>query len=169
MCFADIVSLSKWAQVLRDHGLQPSSDSADIDRLIVRTGANVITREQTRQSNGRRYFLARVVLHGHIEFPAGLSQDPNDARRLAYRYMLDVCTHEPGVKMKVSTAGRVKVTKRPKRDVPLDGKTLSPVCWTASLDVSFVQALAFHWPISRRYFLDAIFLLLVSLVFEINK
>ena len=124
MCFADIVSLSKWAQVVRDHRLQPSSDLLDIDRLIQGSGANVTTREQTRQSNGRRYFLHRVTLDGHIEFPAGLSQDPSDARRLAYRHMLDVCTHEPGVRMKVSTAGRVKVNKRPKRDAPLDGKHL---------------------------------------------
>jgi len=111
VCFADTVSLSKLAEMLRNNELQPTSDICDIDTVIQQSTMNVTSREQIRQFDGKSYWFHRVILDNHIQFPVGISQDANEARRLAYRHMLDVCLNKGGVKMKMLTDNRVKVVK----------------------------------------------------------
>ncbi|CAF1201704.1 unnamed protein product [Rotaria sordida] len=114
VCFADTVSLSKLAEMLRNNELKSTSDICEIDKVIQQSTMNVTNRAQTRQFNGKRYWFHRVILDNHIQFPAGISQDTNEARRLAYRHMIDVCLNNGGVKMKMLTGNRVKVVKGPK-------------------------------------------------------
>jgi hypothetical protein len=84
---------------------------------------NVTSREDMRQFNGKNYWFHRVLLDGHIQFPPGISQDPNEARRLANRHMIDVCLNKSGVKMKMLTNNRVKVVKGPKLEEPIRHNT----------------------------------------------
>ncbi|CAF4479401.1 unnamed protein product, partial [Rotaria sp. Silwood2] len=114
VCFADTVSLSKLAEMLRNNELKPTSDICEIDKVIQQSTMNVTSHEQIRQFDGKRYCFHRVILDDHIQFPAGISQSPSEARRLAYRHMIDVCLNEGGVKMKMLTGTRVKVVKGPK-------------------------------------------------------
>jgi len=114
VCFADTVSVSKLAEMLRDNELQSTSNICEIDNVIQQSTMNVTAREQMRQFDGKSYWFHRVILDGHIQFPAGISQDSNEARRLAYRQMIDVCLNKGGVKMKMLTDNRVKVVKGPK-------------------------------------------------------
>jgi hypothetical protein len=114
VCFADTVSFSKLAEMLKNHELQPTSDICEIDNVIQQGTANVTSREQMRRLDGRNYWFHRVMLDGHIQFPAGISQNSTQAQRLAYRHMIDVCLSEDGVKMKMLTDHRVKVVKGPK-------------------------------------------------------
>ncbi|CAF0820448.1 unnamed protein product [Adineta steineri] len=114
VCFADTISLSKLAEMLRNNELQSTSDICEIDMVIQQSTMNVTSREQMRQFDGKSYWFHRVILDGHIQFPAGISHDANQARQLAYRHMIDVCLNNGGVKMKMLTNNRVKVVKGPK-------------------------------------------------------
>ncbi|CAF2632481.1 unnamed protein product [Rotaria sp. Silwood2] len=100
--------------MLRNNELKPTSDICEIDKVIQQSTMNVTSHEQIRQFDGKRYCFHRVILDDHIQFPAGISQSPSEARRLAYRHMIDVCLNEGGVKMKMLTGTRVKVVKGPK-------------------------------------------------------
>jgi len=100
--------------MLRNNELQVTSDISDIDNVIQQSTMNVTTREQMRQMDGKNHWFHRVILDNHIQFPPGISQDANEARRLAYRHMIDVCLNKDGVKMKMLTGNRVKVVKGPK-------------------------------------------------------
>jgi len=111
VCFADTVSLSKLAEMLRNNELKSTSDICEIDNVIQQSTMNVTSREQMRQFDGKNYWFHRVLLDDHIQFPAGISQDANEARRLAHRHMIDVCLNKGGVKMKMLTDNRVKVVK----------------------------------------------------------
>jgi len=123
VCFADTVSLSKLAEMLRNNELQPTSDLCEIDNVIQQSTMNVTSREDMRQFNGKNYWFHRVLLDGHIQFPPGISQDANEARRLANRHMIDVCLNKSGVKMKMLTNNRVKVVKGPKLEEPIRHNT----------------------------------------------
>ncbi|CAF4138818.1 unnamed protein product, partial [Rotaria magnacalcarata] len=114
VCFADTVSVSKLAEILKNNELKPTSDVRDIDNIIQQSTMNVTSREQIRKMDGKKYWFHRVILDGHIQFPVGISQDASEARRLAYRQMVAVCLNEGGVKMKMLIANRVKVVKGPK-------------------------------------------------------
>lgn len=114
VCFADTVSLSKFAEMLRNNELKSTSDLYEIDHVIQQSTMNVKIREQMRQFDGKKYWFYRVILDDHIQFPPGISLDVNEARRLAYRQMIDVCLNKDGVQMKMLTSKRVKVVKAPK-------------------------------------------------------
>jgi hypothetical protein len=116
VCFADTVSLSKFAEMLRNNELQPTSDVYEIDHVIQQSTMNVTSREQIRQFDGTNYWFHRVILDDHIQFPVGISQDANEARQFAYRHMIEVCLNKSGVKMKMLTGNRVKVVKGPKSE-----------------------------------------------------
>lgn len=75
---------------------------------------NLTNREQIRQFDGQTYWFHRVLLDHHIQFPVGINPNAYEARRLAYRHMVDVCLSDSGVKMKMLTGQRVKVVKGPK-------------------------------------------------------
>jgi len=111
VCFADTVSLSKFAEMLRNNELKSTSDICEIDNVIQQSTMNVTSREQMRQLDGKNYWFHRVLLDDHIQFPAGISLDANEARRLAYKHMIDVCLNKGGVIMKMLTGNRVKVVK----------------------------------------------------------
>jgi hypothetical protein len=102
--------------MLRNNELKSTSDLSEITNVIQQSTMNVTTREQIRQFDGKSYWYHRVILDDHIQFPPGISQDVNQARRLAYRHMIDVCLNEGGVKMKMLTGNRVKVVKGSKSD-----------------------------------------------------
>jgi hypothetical protein len=104
--------------MLRDNELKSTSDICEIDTVIQQSIMEVTSREQTRSFDGKSYWFHRVILDGHIQFPPGISPDAHEARRLAYRHMIDVCLNNGGVKMKVLTRNRVKVVKGPKPEKP---------------------------------------------------
>ncbi|UJR15229.1 hypothetical protein I4U23_002185 [Adineta vaga] len=114
VCFADTVSVSKLAEILRNYHLQSTSNISEIESVLQQSRINVVSREQIRQFDGKSYWFHRVLLDDHIQFPVGISQNSNEARRLAYRHMMDVCLNENGIKMKRLTNDRVKVVKGPK-------------------------------------------------------
>jgi hypothetical protein len=109
--------------MLRNNELQSTSDICEIDTVIQQSTMNVTSREQMRKFDGKSYWFHRVILDDHIQFPAGISQDANEARRLAYRQMIEVCLNKGGVKMKMLTGDRVKVVKGPKSEEPKRPKT----------------------------------------------
>jgi hypothetical protein len=118
---------------------------------------NVTTREQMRKFDGKTYWFHRVILDNHIQFPPGISQDANEARRIAYRNLIDVCLNNGGVKMKMLTDNRVKVVKGPTidqenqhntDDLDINGKK------NLSIKISqifFLQQPTFQWQIFRVY------------------
>ncbi|CAF0984286.1 unnamed protein product [Adineta ricciae] len=114
VCFADTVCVSKLAEILRNYHLRPTSDVNEVESVLQQSRINVINREQIRQFDGKTYWFHRILLDDHIQFPVGISQNSNEARRLAYRHMIDVCRNEDGIKMKRLSNDRVKVVKGPK-------------------------------------------------------
>ena len=100
--------------MLRNNELQSTSNICDIDNIIQQSTMNVTSREQLRQFDGKSYWFHRVILDNHIQFPAGISQDANEARRLAYRHMIDVCLNTGGIKMKMLTDESSKSSERTK-------------------------------------------------------
>jgi len=104
--------------MLRNNELKLTSNISEIDNVIQQSTMNVTSREQLRQIDGKNHWFHRITLDNHIQFPAGISQDVNEARRLAYRHMIDVCLNKDGVKMKMLTGNRVKVVKGPKLEEP---------------------------------------------------
>lgn len=102
--------------MLRNNELQVTSNLYEINNVVQQSTMNITTREQMRQFDGKIYWFHRVILDGHIQFPPGISQDSNEAQRLAYRHMIDVCLNDGGVKMKLLTGNRVKVVKGTKLD-----------------------------------------------------
>lgn len=128
VCFADTIAVSKLAEMLRNNELQPTSDISTITNVIQQSTIQVTNREQIRQLDGKSYWFHRVLLDDHIQFPPGISQDANEARRLAYRHMIDVCLSKSGIKMKMLNNNRVKVVKGPKLeehntdDLDMNGK-----------------------------------------------
>jgi hypothetical protein len=112
--------------MLRNNELKSTSDICEIDNVIQQSKINVTSREQMRQLDGKNYWFHRVLLDDHIQFPAGISLDANEARRLAYKHMIDVCLNKGGVIMKMLTGNRVKVVKGQNRhnndDLDMNGK-----------------------------------------------
>jgi hypothetical protein len=102
--------------MLRNNELQSTSDLNSIENVIQQSTMNIKTREQMKQLDGKTYWFHRIILDDHIQFPPGISQDANQARRLAYRHMIDVCLNKGGVKMKMLTNNRVKVVKGSKSE-----------------------------------------------------
>ena len=102
--------------MLRNNELKPASDLGEITNVIQQSTMNVTTREAIRQFDGKTSWFHRVILDDHIQFPVGISQDANEARRRAYRHMIDVCSNDGGVKMIMLTGNRVKVVKGSKSD-----------------------------------------------------
>jgi len=82
-----------------------------IETILQQTTINLRNREQIRQFDGQNYWFHRILLNDHIQFPVGISRDACQARRLAYRNLIDVCLNDGGIKMKVLTRQRVKVVK----------------------------------------------------------
>ena len=87
---------------------------SEVESVLQESRINVINREQIRQFDGTTYWFHRILLDDHIQFPVGISRNSNEARRLAYRHMIDVCLNEDGIKMKRLSNDRVKVVKGPK-------------------------------------------------------
>lgn len=114
VCFADTVSVSKLAEIFRNHHLKPTSDLSEVENILQQSTIKLTNREQIRQFDGKNYWFHRILLDNHIQFPIGISQNAYQARRLAYRHMIDVCLNDGGVKMKMLTGQRVKVVKGPK-------------------------------------------------------
>lgn len=117
--------------MLRNNELKPTSSTYEITNVIQQSTMNVATREQIRHFAGKKYWLCRVILDDHIQFPAGISSDANQARQLAYQHMIGVCLNNGGVKMKMLIGNRVKVVKGPKleekdqldmNDIDMNGK-----------------------------------------------
>jgi hypothetical protein len=136
--------------MLRNNELKSTSDICEIDNVIEQSTMNITTRKQMRQFDGKNYWFHRVILDGHIQFPPGISQDSNEARRLAYRQMINVCLNKDGVKMKMLIGNRVKVVKgqkleeqnRPNTDdIDMNGKKFS---FLIKL-IFFLQLLTFPW------------------------
>ena len=116
MCFADTVSLSKLAESLRQNQCQLSTAPEEIDEILREKSIKVTSRENRRRMSNQDYVFHRLILDGHIQFPVGISKDTKQARKLAYRQMLDVCLNTSGVQMKKLIGNRVKVVKRPPAD-----------------------------------------------------
>ena len=111
VCFADTVSVSKLAQILREQGLKLTSTIDEIEQVIEEHTTNVTHREHRRQVDGREYWFHRLLLDEHIQFPVAINAESFQARRLAYRNLVDVCLNPGGVKMKMLIGDRVKVVK----------------------------------------------------------
>lgn len=116
VCFADTVALSKLAECLRHHQFELGSNSDEIDRIVRENSIRLSNREYRRRMSSYDYVFYRVILEGHIQFPVGISKDGKQAKKLAYRQMLDVCLNGSGVQMKPLIGNRVKVIKRPPID-----------------------------------------------------
>lgn len=129
--------------MIRNNELQLTSNLSEIEHVLQQSTMNVTSREQMRQFDGKCYWFHRVILDNHIQFPPGISQDANEARRLAYRHLVDVCCNAGGVKMKMLTANRVKVGKGQqidKEDLDINGNqlTISSSNFHSSLSATYI-------------------------------